>query len=94
MLPVNPATAYALLHDYVAVKPGDWIELGLASRGLGGAKLRVLFEGGVQDLAKLVRAVEDGGTVVTYTAVTGQPPAHAGQQGRSGKILFVPGPSA
>ncbi|OKI49286.1 zinc-dependent alcohol dehydrogenase family protein [Micromonospora sp. CB01531] len=209
MLPVNPATAYALLHDYVALKPGDWIGLSLANSGVGqfvialakragiktlaivrrddaakqvqalgadlavvagenlgdriaealaGAKLRVLFDGGAQDLGELVRAVEDGGTVVTYAAVTGQPPvlplgdliyrgislrsfyilnwiqqtprndleriytelaelvaqrvisatveatyplrqyrealAHAGQQGRSGKVLFVPGQDA
>jgi len=127
MLSVNPATAYALLHDYVELKPGDWVGLNLANSAvghylialarragfktlavvrredaaeqvrrlgadvvvldgddlgervgevLGDAKLRVLFEGTGDpgQIAQLVSAVENGGSVVAFSAVTGQPP--------------------
>jgi NADPH:quinone reductase-like Zn-dependent oxidoreductase len=120
MLPVNPATAYALLNDYVSLSPGDWIGVGLANSAvgravialarraglkvaafvrsassadglgadadavivgdedaqsaLGAVRLRVFFEGGAPDLARVVPAIADGGTIVTYAAVTGQPP--------------------
>lgn len=211
MLPVNPATAYALLNDYADLKPGDWIGLNLANSGvgqyvialakrrgiktlavvrreeaakrvrelgadlvviegadlgdrvaeaLGGKQLRLLFEGagGPEQVGELIRSVEASGSVVTFSAVTGQAPvvplgdliyrgislraffilnwirdtprpeleriytelaelvaegaigatveatypldryrealAHAGQQERSGKILFTPGQQA
>jgi NADPH:quinone reductase-like Zn-dependent oxidoreductase len=125
MLAVNPATAYALLNDYVKIEPGEWIGLGLANSGVGqnvialakragirvlaivrreeaakqvtalgadrvvidgenlgdritealdGAKLRVLFDGGAPGLDELVPHVANGGTVVTYSSVTGAPP--------------------
>ena len=127
MLSVNPATAYALLNDYVDLKPGDWIGLDLANsavgqylivlarreglktvavvrrddaaeqvrrlgadlvvldgddlgerigQALGDAKLRVLFEGTGDpgQIAQLVSAVEDGGSVVAFSSVTGQSP--------------------
>ena len=41
---------------------------------LGGATLRILLDGGAQDLGELTRSVEDGGTVVAFAAVRGQPP--------------------
>lgn len=41
---------------------------------LGGDRLRVLFDGGAQELGDLARAVEDGGSVVTFAAVTGHSP--------------------
>jgi NADPH:quinone reductase-like Zn-dependent oxidoreductase len=118
MLPVNPATAYALLNDYVSLSPGDWIGVGLANSAvgravialarrsgikvlalvrsesaaesvdadvvvigdgdvpaaLGSSRLRAFFDGGSPDLSAVVPAIADGGTVVTYSAVTGQPP--------------------
>ncbi|MFI6758375.1 zinc-dependent alcohol dehydrogenase family protein [Micromonospora sp. NPDC050417] len=127
MLPVNPATAYALLNDYADLKPGDWIGLNLANSGvgqyvitlakrrgiktlavvrregaakrvrelgadlvviegadlgdrvataLGDNKLRLLFEGagGPEQVGELIRSVEAGGSVVTFSAVTGQSP--------------------
>ncbi|MEV4756032.1 zinc-dependent alcohol dehydrogenase family protein [Micromonospora sp. NPDC049559] len=127
MLPVNPATAYGLLHDYAELKPGDWIGLTLANSAVGqhvitlakraglhvlavvrredaaeqvrehGAdvvvldgeglgdraaaalddrRLRLLLDGtgGPQHVGELVRLVEDGGSVVTFGAITGQAP--------------------
>jgi NADPH:quinone reductase-like Zn-dependent oxidoreductase len=41
---------------------------------LGPARLRVLFDGGAQDLHELARAVADGGSIVTYAAVRGRSP--------------------
>ncbi|MBP2706123.1 zinc-dependent alcohol dehydrogenase family protein [Microbispora sp. RL4-1S] len=128
MLPVNPATAYALLHDYATLRPGDWIGLNLAnsavgnyvialakragirtlavvrresaaeqvralgadavvvdgadlgeriSAALGGERLRLALEGTTdpEQTAALVRSLEDGGTVVTFAAATGQAPS-------------------
>jgi len=128
MLPVNPATAYALLHDFVALRRGDWIGLNLAnsavgqyvialarqagirtlavvrresaarqvrelgadavvvdgdglseriSAALGGERLRLALEGTTDpgQTAALVHSLEDGGTVVTFAAATGQAPS-------------------
>ena len=128
MLPVNPATAYALLADYVPLKPGDWIGLNIANsatgqyvitlarragiktlavvrrqdaadqvrhrgadlvvidgdslgdrvaKALDNARLRLLLDGtgDPAQVAELVRSVEDGGSVVAFSAVTGQAPA-------------------
>lgn len=127
MLSVNPATAYALLNDFVPLRPGDWVGFNLANsavghylialarragiktlavvrrpdaadqvrrlgadlvvldgdglkervtEGLRGARLRVLFEGTGDSgqVAQLVATVEDGGSVITFSAVTGQAP--------------------
>jgi trans-2-enoyl-CoA reductase len=35
MLTVNPATAWRLLHDFVALAPGDWIVQNAANSGVG-----------------------------------------------------------
>jgi NADPH:quinone reductase-like Zn-dependent oxidoreductase len=128
MLSVNPAAAYAMLHDFVTLKSGDWVgftlgnsaiahylialarregiktlavvrrendateahRLGatavvvdgddLATRStdaLDGAKLRILFEGtgDSRQVAQLVSALEDGGSVIAFASVTGQTPA-------------------
>ncbi|NMO56606.1 zinc-binding dehydrogenase [Actinoplanes sp. TBRC 11911] len=116
MLAVNPATAYALLHDYVTLRPGDWVGLTVANSGvgqnlialakraglkvlavvrsesaaarvhadivlvdgddlaarIGETKLRVIYDGGAPDLSKLLPALENGGTVVSFSAVTGE----------------------
>ncbi|PIB04180.1 MULTISPECIES: zinc-dependent alcohol dehydrogenase family protein [Streptomyces] len=47
------------------------------AEALAGARLRVLFEGtgDPAQVAELVRSVEDGGSVVTFSAATGQAPA-------------------
>jgi len=128
MLSVNPAAAYALLNDFVPLRPGDWVGFNLANsavghylialarragiktlavvrreeaanevrqrgadlvvldgndlgkrvaEGLRGAKLRALFEGTGDsgEVAQLVTAIEDGGSVIVFSAVTGQSPA-------------------
>lgn len=116
MLSVNPATAYALLHDYVVLEPGDWVGVTVANSGvgqnliplakraglkvlavvrseraaaridadlvlvdgddlaerIGETRLRVIYDGGAPELTRLLPALEDGGTVVTFSAVTGQ----------------------
>jgi NADPH:quinone reductase-like Zn-dependent oxidoreductase len=51
MLAVNPATAYALLHDYGDVRAGDWIGLTLANSALGRCVLALAGRSGVRTLA-------------------------------------------
>src|SRR5215471_15584447 len=34
MLSVNPAAAYALLHDFVPLRPGDWVAFNLANSAI------------------------------------------------------------
>ena len=50
---------------------------GRVIKALGGATLRVLFEGTGDpgQIAELVRAVEDGGSVIAFASATGQAPA-------------------
>jgi len=126
MLGVNPATAYALLNEYAALEPGDWIgqNLGNSAVGqyvaalarqagirtlsivrradgadrlralgadivlvdgpdlperiaeaLGGRRLKLAFDGvGGAEVGKLTGALEDGGTVVSYSSQTGESP--------------------
>jgi NADPH:quinone reductase-like Zn-dependent oxidoreductase len=128
MLSVNPAAAYAMLTDFVPLRPGDWVGFNLANSAVGhylialarragiktlavvrrkdaadevrqlgadlvllegdhlkervaealrGGSLRLLFEGTGDpvQVAQLVPAVEDGGSVIAFSAVTGQAPA-------------------
>jgi NADPH:quinone reductase-like Zn-dependent oxidoreductase len=127
MLPVNPVTAYALLHDYVDLGAGDWIAVNMANsavgqylialakrsgiktaavvrraaaaeqvralgadlvvldgpdlgdriaKGLDGAQVRLALDGtgDAGQVAALVQSLEPGGTVVAYSAATGQAP--------------------
>jgi NADPH:quinone reductase-like Zn-dependent oxidoreductase len=127
MLPVNPATAYALLHDYVELGAGDWIAVNMANsavgqylvalakrtgiktaavvrreaaaeqvralgadlvvvdgddlgdrlaKGLDGGQLRLALDGTGDpgQVAALVQSLEPDGTVVAYSAATGQAP--------------------
>ncbi len=127
MLPVNPATAYALLNEYVELGRGDWIGVNMANsavgqylialakragirtlavvrreaaaeqvrafgadevvvdgdglgdriaKALGGAQLRLALDGTghAEQIAALVQSLEAGGTVVAYSAATGQAP--------------------
>lgn len=127
MLPVNPATAYALLHDYTELGRGDWVGVNMANSAVGqylialakrsgirtvaivrreaaaeqvralgadqvivdgdelgdriakaldGAQLRLALDGTADpgQIAALAQSLEPGGTVVAYSAVTGQAP--------------------
>ncbi|TDD37503.1 trans-2-enoyl-CoA reductase [Nonomuraea terrae] len=51
MLPVNPATAHALLNDYVTLRPGDWIGLNLANSAVGQYVIALAKRAGVRTLA-------------------------------------------
>jgi NADPH:quinone reductase-like Zn-dependent oxidoreductase len=55
MLSVNPATAYALLHDYVELKPGDWIGLNLANSAVGHYVIALARRAGFKTLAVVRR---------------------------------------
>ncbi|KIF73406.1 hypothetical protein QR77_04360 [Streptomyces sp. 150FB] len=56
MLPVNPATAYALLHDYAKLQPGDWIGLNLANSAVGQYVIALAKRAGIRTLAVVRRA--------------------------------------
>lgn len=55
MLPVNPATAYALLNNYVTLKSGDWIGLNLANSAVGQHVIALAKRAGVRTLAVVRR---------------------------------------
>jgi NADPH:quinone reductase-like Zn-dependent oxidoreductase len=57
MLPVNPATAHALLNDYVTLRPGDWIGLNLANSAVGQYVIALAKRAGIRTLA-IVRREE------------------------------------
>jgi len=125
MLRVNPPTAYLMLHQFVATKPGQWVIQNAANSGVGHCLIRLARQAGVKtvnvvrreelvtplkafggdvvltdgpDLDKRVRAaigdaslplaidavggsgtqrlarcVSDGGTVVNYGILSGEP---------------------
>jgi NADPH:quinone reductase-like Zn-dependent oxidoreductase len=54
-LPVAAATAYALLHDYVALSPGDWIGLNLANSTVGHYLIPLAKRSSVKTLAVVRR---------------------------------------
>jgi NADPH:quinone reductase-like Zn-dependent oxidoreductase len=54
-LPVEAATAYALLHDYVALSPGDWIGLNLSNSTVGHYLIPLAKRAGVRTLAVVRR---------------------------------------
>jgi NADPH:quinone reductase-like Zn-dependent oxidoreductase len=55
MLPVDAATAYALLHDFVALSPGDWIGLNLANSAVGHYLVPLARRAGIRTLAVVRR---------------------------------------
>jgi len=55
MLAVNPATAYALLKDYVTLQPGDWIGLNLANSAVGHYLIALAKRAGLKTLAVVRR---------------------------------------
>jgi NADPH:quinone reductase-like Zn-dependent oxidoreductase len=55
MLPVLGGTAHALLHDYVALAPGDWIGLNLANSAVGHYVIPLARRTGIKILAVVRR---------------------------------------
>jgi NADPH:quinone reductase-like Zn-dependent oxidoreductase len=55
MLAVNPATAYALLNQYVTVKPGDWIGQTLGGSAVGQYVTALAHRAGVRTLSVVRR---------------------------------------
>ena len=51
MLSVNPAAAFALLNDFVSLRPGDWVGLTLANSAVGHYLLALARRAGVNTLA-------------------------------------------
>lgn len=70
MLRINPPTAWRMLHDFVALKPGDWIVQNAANSGVGLAVIQVAKSLGIKTV-NVVRRPElieelqrEGGEVV------------------------------
>jgi trans-2-enoyl-CoA reductase len=57
MLAVNPATVWRLLHDFVALQPGDWIVQNAANSGVGRAVIQLARHLGLRTL-NVVRRTE------------------------------------
>jgi mitochondrial enoyl-[acyl-carrier protein] reductase / trans-2-enoyl-CoA reductase len=57
MLYVNPATAWRMLHDFVALKPGDWIVQNAANSGVGRCVIQIARRLGFRTV-NFVRRVE------------------------------------
>jgi NADPH:quinone reductase-like Zn-dependent oxidoreductase len=56
MLRVNPATAYLMLHDFVAPAPGNWVIQNAANSGVGHCLIRLAREAGVRTVNVVRRA--------------------------------------
>jgi NADPH:quinone reductase-like Zn-dependent oxidoreductase len=57
MITVNPPTAYALLHDFAALAPGDWIVQNAANSGVGRCVIQLARRLGLHTL-NIVRRPE------------------------------------
>jgi len=70
MLKINPPTAWRMLHDFVTLKPGDWMIQNAANSGVGRATIQIAKSLGIktvnlvrrQELVEELRA--EGGDVV------------------------------
>jgi len=56
MLRVNPPTAWLMLHDFVAPKPGQWLVQNAANSGVGHCLIRLAREAGVKTVNVVRRA--------------------------------------
>lgn len=50
MLRVNPPTAYLMLHDFVAPRPGQWVIQNAANSGVGHCLIRLTREAGMKSV--------------------------------------------
>jgi len=70
MLKINPPTAWRILHDFVTLKPGDWMIQNAANSGVGRAAIQIAQSLGIKTV-NIVRRQElvdelkaEGGDVV------------------------------
>ncbi len=56
MLVVNPPTAYAMLHDFVSLQPGDWVVQNAANSGVGRCVIQLARHLGFRTLNVVLRA--------------------------------------
>lgn len=59
MAKINPPTAYRMLHDFVSLKPGDWVIQNAANSGVGRAVIQICKAKGWKTL-NIVRRPELG----------------------------------
>src|SRR5881227_3786709 len=57
MLKINPITAWRMLHDFVELKPGDWLIQNAANSGAGRAVIHITKELGYKTV-NIVRRAE------------------------------------
>jgi trans-2-enoyl-CoA reductase len=57
MLKVNPITAWRMLHDFVSLKPGDWLIQNAANSGAGECVIQIAHELGLKTV-NVVRRLE------------------------------------
>jgi trans-2-enoyl-CoA reductase len=57
MLKINPPTAWRMLHDFVTLKPGDWVIQNAANSGVGRATIQIAKSLGIKTV-NLVRRPE------------------------------------
>jgi mitochondrial enoyl-[acyl-carrier protein] reductase / trans-2-enoyl-CoA reductase len=56
MIVVNPPTAYAMLHDFAALQPGDWVVQNAANSGVGRCVIQIARRLGLRTLCVVRRA--------------------------------------
>lgn len=56
MISVNPPTAYALLHEFIALKPGDWVVQNAANSAVGRCVIQLAHSLGLRTLNVVRRA--------------------------------------
>lgn len=72
MLKINPATAWRMLHDFVELKPGDWVIQNAANSGVGRAVIQIAKQLGIKTVnivrrAELIPELEAEGADVVLT---------------------------
>lgn len=55
MIAVNPPTAYAMLHDFAALQPGDWVVQNAGNSGVGRAVIQIAKRLGLRTLSVVRR---------------------------------------
>ena len=72
MLKVNPATAWRMLHDFVELKPGDWVIQNAGNSGVGRAVIQIAKQLGIKTASivrrsELIKELEADGADVVLT---------------------------